>query len=1649
MDPRFENPPAEEGEGSTTIIPSMGQRVEENSPLDPRNPLLYGPLENEVVGSLSQAKQPDPTIKDITREGQRAAAEAVTVDPRFAEPPSDFEQTPTVDIAGRPKLTREVMDRFRRKKYTYSSISGEREVTLGEMRKAHFFYGELKKLFQQRSGRSEADFEVDLTKNTEGVHDMLKNHSVFLASEFPDDPVVQRFLTSAYAFAKLPIDIPIGLEAIRQVTGDYIGRLFDNVFQDEEYLQKEYANKSLNPLQSISDKFNSLSDYVYGDGPFTIRNMRPHIIDLVEHLNLQQGLELPPDYAKLITTLEGPDATLGSYVINYLGTGLPSAMGVTAVRKSIRAATQNKLEKFHKASGSTKSLKELDGEELGAVVDDFVRQAQAKRIPIISRPFFKDLRNQAIRRRLAGFEYMQARKSAREELAEQARAQGISLRAMAKQRLKKPTQELRALQRNPRATVEEIDEAQRKVTDIATENMMARRFGIYDPITKDETAAEALFITGAAGHDYLTKTENYFGTDNAMSVVSGMAMLVFAPRGLERLSKELEGRAREAFMSMNYILKNSDALTSTERGDLSIKLMDRYFGPQASIRLQQGQPIEGVRADKSLYYSRLKESGAWNRLPVEHRKILAPIFGTIGVAGYTDEAIEQIAVIDKYRKTFQRVYGNSDDFDAGFASIVALQPLLALMDTTKTSLSTVLGSANVKELQKAIGQAMQGMKLFQQSKTAFDNLSVNQMKEAGIDDIGLIDMINTLQGASSLADDVMKGIVLDLNNSLTRITNEFNINKGTFSEQRMTIDEASNILEEAKKDMSTLVKAFNVDVAPKTQIDVATKQLERTGESIQTTRQAFEERDEAVEQAQTKLEKLGEGLTSPGFTRPTGTKSAIVYQAIEQGDFEKAALELAINVRDTKIAAFNEEYAKLYGDIPVGDDTEFVGNMLAKFLDFNYGESLQDALIRIKNGKNVASDIRPVVRSIEDAAEKKLDKYYNSIDREIDPATGRERGSGAGEMQRQIDNDRFREQFPGAPSVISWLQLKTLQDAGRVEEGLEWTLHDLDILRRTLQDRAQNLGPEQKEELLVLARSIDQEIDNTLLQTGGQAAVDKRRNISTRYRDEVRIPLYESALGKIVHKARSQSGFLREGELLEFFNLNTGVLGDNKSFNVFKEQIESFFGSPEARLTEDVGETVLRQQTAPNFTLSPDTVTKGAEGEVMETGKMLQAIFRSLTHSSLIQTSAMKGTNLDLNKVAGWNDLPHTRKNMFKNVSPINDNSIERLKLLEGRMASMPIIDDLASKEFTHSLQNLIQSSQKVQDSLVRNQNEILILSKNTNAAQKSISALSNDVINITASDVFKGTKVTNIDELIETFRGADQDEAALVTDFIDRASMAFKNSMNPRHRRFADMPVSKIRLEVKEALRRKVMQHVREKTFGPERRTTDIVKLSQYDPSYLTEFIDDNEKLLRALLPDDLDKKIPRVVVREGDTGENLGMLIDNYMEMLKDFGEAIKILNTSGEGAAKNLMSYSTKGLSPSSWISRIYAIDRNVVSPRYVLTEALLVKLRSTRGNDLQRALEDPELLYYMNKILQTRQVLPESEVGAFNRVLKKAIAYNVNENRDPEVTGEDTQREIEQFEQNIMAQQAGVAGDIVPQTRMPEYATIPTELIPGES
>ena len=91
---------------------------------------------------------------------------------------------------------------------------------------------------------------------------------------------------------------------------------------------------------------------------------------------------------------------------------------------------------------------------------------------------------------------------------------------------------------------------------------------------------------------------------------------------------------------------------------------------------------------------------------------------------------------------------------------------------------------------------------------------------------------------------------------------------------------------------------------------------------------------------------------------------------------------------------------------------------------------------------------------------------------------------------------------------------------------------------------------------------------------------------------------------------------------------------------------------------------------------------------------------------------------------------------------------------------------------------------------------------------------------------------------------------------------------------------------------------------------------------------------------------------------------------------------------------------------------------------------------QGNDLRALLRDQELLYYMDTILRTGNVLPKEANNKFNLALRRAIAHNVNEEKDPRKTGLDTQQQLEQFEQNIMAQSAGIGGDLVPQTRMPQ-------------
>lgn len=100
------------------------------------------------------------------------------------------------------------------------------------------------------------------------------------------------------------------------------------------------------------------------------------------------------------------------------------------------------------------------------------------------------------------------------------------------------------------------------------------------------------------------------------------------------------------------------------------------------------------------------------------------------------------------------------------------------------------------------------------------------------------------------------------------------------------------------------------------------------------------------------------------------------------------------------------------------------------------------------------------------------------------------------------------------------------------------------------------------------------------------------------------------------------------------------------------------------------------------------------------------------------------------------------------------------------------------------------------------------------------------------------------------------------------------------------------------------------------------------------------------------------------------------------------------SGEQVAKVPISIRgvPRSLSIESWISRIYAINRNVVSPKYVATEALLQSFRTKQHNTFKEMLENKDAAELILKMLETGKPPKGKEAIRFYKMLVSAAARN---------------------------------------------------------
>ena len=174
-------------------------------------------------------------------------------------------------------------------------------------------------------------------------------------------------------------------------------------------------------------------------------------------------------------------------------------------------------------------------------------------------------------------------------------------------------------------------------------------------------------------------------------------------------------------------------------------------------------------------------------------------------------------------------------------------------------------------------------------------------------------------------------------------------------------------------------------------------------------------------------------------------------------------------------------------------------------------------------------------------------------------------------------------------------------------------------------------------------------------------------------------------------------------------------------------------------------------------------------------------------------------------------------------------------------------------------------------------------------------------------------------------------------------------------------------------ALAASTMEHVlkqvseQNKTVGASVSTGMGGNLHDFGTTVVTDKVTNGNALLQMIGADNINSS-PQV--KAINTGiryiMNRGSGDDTAYDIIAKIGAYM-----SGEQVAKVPISLRgvPRSLSVESWISRIYAVNRNVVSPKYVATEAILQSFRQKNYNAFSNMLQNKEMGELDLKMLET--------------------------------------------------------------------------------
>ena len=116
--------------------------------------------------------------------------------------------------------------------------------------------------------------------------------------------------------------------------------------------------------------------------------------------------------------------------------------------------------------------------------------------------------------------------------------------------------------------------------------------------------------------------------------------------------------------------------------------------------------------------------------------------------------------------------------------------------------------------------------------------------------------------------------------------------------------------------------------------------------------------------------------------------------------------------------------------------------------------------------------------------------------------------------------------------------------------------------------------------------------------------------------------------------------------------------------------------------------------------------------------------------------------------------------------------------------------------------------------------------------------------------------------------------------------------------------------------------------------------------------------------------------------------VLGDEHYDKLKAVSQFLSLRE--GKIAENTTMTGIPRGLSVESWISRVYAVNRNVISKRYVATEAAIQAARLNNFSILEEMIKNPEAARLFGDIILSGKPLTDQQNARLTQIIYTGIA-----------------------------------------------------------